>query len=295
MEWLILLTAILLAVLNGTFIHMFNNRDIRGMGDTLLFNGVISMGWVVIMLIWGIVEAGGFVLPSAGAVFYGVLYGANLSIFLLFKMQSFSNGPVSLTSLISSCSFIIPTIFAAIYNHEAIGPIKWIGMAVMLVAFFLCINPKGGTTAIRRNWFVYISLFFCAGGMIGIINKLFQSSDARTEINSMMLVASLVSAVILIVAAFVAGGVTKMGAPKLHKSGVIYVLACAFVSCVYNRLNVYLAGVMPGALLFPISNGSLILCNTLIGVILFKEKLNMRQIAGIVIGFASIMMIGCFR
>ncbi len=292
--WLILLTAVIFAVLNNLFLHKFGNRDIKNTGDILLFNSMISLIWAVIMLVWGIAESGRFVFPSGGAVLYGILYGINLSFFLLFKMQSLATGPVSITSLIASCSFIVPTIFSVFYNSEKVGIIQLLGMAVMLAALFMCMDRRDKSISSNKQWKIFVLMFFCAGGMIGIINKLFQASDAKTEINSMMLVASIVSAIVLAAEGFAMSGLQKTGLPKIYKSGIFYILICGIVSCVYNRLNVYLAGVMPGALLFPISNGSLIFLNTLTGVFIFKEKLSKIQIAGIIVGFLSIIMIGCF-
>ena len=292
--WFILITAILFSNLNYIFLHQFGNRDIKTTSDILLFNSMISLIWVVIIFVWSIMENGRFMMPSTGAIFFGVLYGLNLSVFLLFKMLSLTSGPVSITSLIASCSFIIATIFSVIYNNESVNVIEILGMIVMLLSLFLCMDRKNKSLFATKNWKYYIIIFFFAGGMIGIINKLFQASNAKTELNSMLLVASFVSAFVLAVMGFVLGSIKKTGAPKIYKSGVFYIIACGLVSCIYNRLNVYLAGVMDGALLFPISNGSLLLLNYLTGVFLFKEKLSKIQITGMVIGFISIIMIGCF-
>ena len=292
--WIILLIAIIFSNLNYVFLHKFGNRDIKNIGDILLFNSMISLIWAVIIFIISISGNNGFVMPSAGAIFYGTLYGLNLSVFLLFKMLSLTSGPISITSLIASGSFIVATIFSVIYNNELVSVIKIIGMAVLLFSFFLCMDRKNKNLVATKKWKYYVTIFFFAGGMIGIINKLFQSSDAKTELDSMLLVASIVSTVVLAAMAFILGGVKKTGIPKIYKSGVVYIIACGLVSCIYNRLNVYLAGVMDGALLFPLSNGTLLLLNNVTGILLFKEKLSKIQIVGMIIGFLSIIMIGCF-
>ena len=292
--WIILLIAIVFSNLNYLFLHKFGNKDIKSTGDILLFNSMISLIWAVIIFIISIKGNGGFVMPSAEAIFYGTLYGINLSVFLLFKMLSLTSGPISITSLIASGSFIVATIFSVIYNNESVNAVKIIGMVVLLFSFFLCMDRKNNTLVATKNWKYYVTIFFFAGGMIGIINKLFQSSNAKTEMDSMLLVASFVSAFVLAVMAFILGGVKKTGAPKIYKSGIVYIIACGLVSCIYNRLNVYLAGVMDGALLFPLSNGTLLLLNNLTGIILFKERLSKLQIVGMIIGLLSIVMIGCF-
>ncbi len=292
--WFILMIAIVFSNFNYLFLHQFKNRDIKNTGDILLFNSMISLIWAVILFVWGICENGRFVIPSADAILFGVLYGLNLSVFLLFKMLSLTSGPVSVTSMIASCSFIIATVFSILYNKESVSSIKVIGMVMMLISLFLCVDRKNKNLLASKNWKYYVTIFFFAGGMIGIINKLFQASDAKNELDSMLLTASLVSALVLAVMAVVLDRIQKTGAPKIYRSGIGFILACGVVSCVYNRLNVYLAGVMDGALLFPISNGSLLLLNDLTGVFLFKEKLSKIQIFGMIVAFFSMVLIGCF-
>lgn len=68
----------------------------------------------------------------------------------------------------------------------------------------------------------------------------------------------------------------------------------ASIFCRQKNANGEFGDMVYGALLFPISNGSLLLLNYLTGVFLFKEKLSKIQITGMVIGFISIIMIGCF-
>ncbi|MBP5661674.1 MAG: hypothetical protein J6X30_00790 [Clostridia bacterium] len=264
------------------------------MGDSLVFNAGISVIWVAIIFIWGLISNKGWFFPTSTATFYGVLYGLNLSMFLLFKCQSFVSGPVSLSALIGSCGFIIATIFSTIYNKESMGVIQIIGMCLMIASIYMCINPKKSGMKLTTQWKIYAFLFFCTGGMIGVINKLFQSSSAKEEIDSMMLVASITSAVVLTVVGFGLNKAFKKPAPKISVRNFSFVGACGVVSCVYNRLNVFLAGALPGVILFPVSNGCLIFASSILGVLFFKEKLSVSQKLGIVFGFISIILIGCF-
>lgn len=294
MAYLILAISVTFAVANNFFLRKFNNRDINNVGDSLAFNSGISVIWVMIILIWGLISNGGWLTPSPMAAFYGVLYGLNLSMFLLFKCQSIVSGPVSLSSLIGACGFIIATVFSALYNHERMGIIQILGMCLMIVSIYMCINPEKSKMKLTTRWKVYAFIFFCAGGMIGVINKLFQASAAKEEIDSMMFVASVTSAVILIVVGVLINKVVGKPAPKVSVGNYKFIGVCGFVSCVYNRLNVYLAGVLPGVILFPVSNGCLIFASSILGVLVFGEKLSTNQKIGILLGFISIILIGCF-
>ena len=58
-----------------------------------------------------------------------------------------------------------------------------------------------------------------------------------------------------------------------------------------NKTNTYLSGVLPSVLVFPITNGGVILATTLLSVLFFKEKLSLLQKIGLVIGILGIFSI----
>ena len=61
---------------------------------------------------------------------------------------------------------------------------------------------------------------------------------------------------------------------------------------IVNIINLYLAGVMPKVLFYPVSNGGLIFMTSLCGVILFKEKLSIKQWIGMLLGIAAMCCLG---
>lgn len=70
---------------------------------------------------------------SITGVIYGAAYGVILGLFLLFKMQATAEGPVSLTTLIGSCAFIIATGFSIFYAGESVSIFQLIGMGFLLM------------------------------------------------------------------------------------------------------------------------------------------------------------------
>ena len=59
-----------------------------------------------------------------------------------------------------------------------------------------------------------------------------------------------------------------------------------------NKLNLYLSGVLPGILFFPLVNGGVILLSILASRVLFHEKMTPKQVLGVVLGVLSIFLIG---
>lgn len=291
MIYFYMVLAITFSVLSNMILHKFKNRCFRTPGDVFLFNAGISIVWFFVLLIWILISKE--FLISFQAVIYGIVYGIILCLFLYFKNQSMSEGPVALTSLIGNCAFIIATWFGVFYSNETILPLQFIGMVVIVIALIMCIKPKKGSEKLTIKWFVWCSAFFFAGGLLGIFNKIFGKSDVSNQVNSMMMVASVVSAVLFIGLAYFVNNVSKCEKPQIYKKSLSYVVSCGIVGCVYIRINLWLAGVIPSVIFFPISNGANVLLSTLLGWLLFKEKFNKIQLIGIFTGLGAILLIGC--
>ena len=85
---------------------------------------------------------------------YGVICGIIMCLFLYFKTQSMSSGPAALTSLIGNCAFIIAIWFGVIYANETVVPLQLVGMAIIIIALVMCINPCKSNQKLTLSWFV---------------------------------------------------------------------------------------------------------------------------------------------
>ncbi len=287
--YILLFIAVAFAVINGCILHSFNNRDIRNVGDTFFFNGGISAIWVIILAVFSTVS-GDFVI-SSGSAFYGAIYGVIICSFLLFKNLSLTSGPVSLTILIGSCPFILTTLFGVIFMNQSVNAMQILGIILIIVSLILCISPKKGEK-ISIKWLILSAMFFLAGGGVGILYMVFGASDSASEINGMMFCAACVAFVLYFLVGFIINLISKKPCPKIHKSGIPFILLCGIASCTYMRMNLYLSTVIPSVVFFPLSNSSVVILSTLSGVILFKEKLSKVQISGMLIGLAALVITG---
>jgi len=289
--YLLMAVAILFTAISSCILHKFNNKGIETTGDLFFFNSGISFIWTVIMTCWFF--ASGEVAISPAALVFGTIYGVLLCAFLYFKTTALTTGPVSLTTLISCCAFVIATGFGVVYANEKVNVFQIIGMLMLLVSLVLCVNPKKSGEKLTVKWFVYAFLFFLAGGFVGIFYKVFGKSSAAAEVNGMMLTAAVVSMVMFGLFGVVINKGTGKPMPKIRKSALIYILLAGATSCIYIRLNVSLSAVIPSAVFFPVSNGSTVILSTIAGKFLFGEKLKPIQTIGIIIGFAAIVITGC--
>lgn len=302
MNVLLLMIALLCATGNNISLHVLSNKKVKC--DPFLFNGAILAIWIIILFVYNLGWHG-----ATGYTFiYGVAYGITLAGFTFFKTMAMASGPISLTALIGCSSFVVTTIFNAVYWKEEIGLFEISGIALMIVAILLInLKPNEKNENVARTslkWKIYSILFFILSAVVGIIFRLHQSVDA-VNTNEMMIISSCVAAVALFVVFLIRFGIKRKKEMSLVETGeaadrkqiksiAIIAILCGVLSCVYNRLNIYNSGVLPSIIFFPIFNGGLVITSFVAGEVVFKEKASKLQVAGVIIGILAILVISRF-
>ena len=328
MQYFFLALSVLAAAANNTMLHLPLLK--RSKVNEFVFNIGVAAVWIVLLF----AVNGGVHGFSSRTALFGLLYGIVLAGFLFCKMQAFANGPVHLTSLVGSSSFILTTVFNAVYWKEKVSGWQIAGILMMLAAVFaITWRPHRAESDKKQKltgkWAVYAGAFFFFSALTGIIFRFHQAADA-VHTDEMMIFASAV--VIAFLGILSAGSFlfkrrrrmnaedcrggdanardggdanardgadanARDGIPVKRRTLALCALtaACGVAGCVYNRLNIYLSGAMANAVFFPLFNGGNIILSSLAGRIFFREKLSGLQIAGIVCGmFAVILVSDCF-
>lgn len=206
MLYLFLAVSVLAAVANNMLLHLPILKRCRV--NEFAFNGGVAAVWIVLLLAFN----GGLHGYSSDTFLYGALYGIVLAGFLFCKMQAFANGPIHFTSLIGSSSFILTTVFNAVYWKEAVSPWQIAGIVLMLAAVFLITyRPRRESTEQKQKltwkWKIYAAFFFLFSALTGIIFRFHQAADAaRTD--EMMIFAS---AVVIALLAILGSGAALFG------------------------------------------------------------------------------------
>ena len=328
MQYFFLALSVLAAAANNTMLHLPLLK--RSKVNEFVFNIGVAAVWIVLLF----AVNGGVHGFSSRTALFGLLYGIVLAGFLFCKMQAFANGPVHLTSLVGSSSFILTTVFNAVYWKEKVSGWQIAGILTMLAAVFaITWRPHRAESDKKQKltgkWAVYAGAFFFFSALTGIIFRFHQAADA-VHTDEMMIFASAV--VIAFLGILSAGSFlfkrrrrmnaedcrggdanardggdanahdggdanARDGIPVSRRTLALCALtaACGVAGCVYNRLNIYLSGAMANAVFFPLFNGGNIILSSLAGRIFFREKLSGLQIVGIVCGmFAVILVSDCF-
>ena len=208
----------------------------------------------------------------------------------------FQRSGVTVTSLSSKLSVVLPTIAGVVLFHERISLTAGIGILLALVALVLVIGggKKGtsGATALKegRHWVVVLLpvLIFFGTGIGDILMKLTEQLNKADDMTFMIAFIYFVALLfgVVIVAYDMVTGKSKW-AWKNALGGLVLGLVNFF-----STFNIYQAmRVFDNVVLFPVYNIGVVGLTALIGLALFKERLTWKNYLGMAIALVAVILI----
>jgi len=271
----------------------YTNRKSIGLSGNFVFNAVACLVSTVILQCWG-----GFGISSPFTIALGVAFGAVTSLQGISVLSALQIGPMSYTSVIISFSTLVSALSGVVFFGEALGWAQIVGMVLMLISFVLAVKSDSNEKKANLKWIFMCLIAFFATGSIGVMQKVHQSSQHRGELNAFLIVAFASSAVFCTILALLLKrrdnkSAEEGNAPKSTQLWMMVAVMLINGACIAinNKFNLYLSGVMDSAVFFPIVNGGGLVLTTLAAVIIFKEKLLVKQWIGVVVGIASVIFL----
>ena len=291
------LSASLLALLGGGIVRKYFMSKDASNAATYLFNAAGSVISAAVIFAWG-----GITSVSLFTLLLGIAFGLVTAVQAITHLKALEIGPMSYTQVIISFSTLISAMSGAIFWNETIEWAHWVGIALMLVSFVLAVERKNDEKGVSLRWLAVSLISFLFNGGIGLMQKLHQSSDFKGELNEFLVLAFCVSFIFSLALWFFARRkpsaecrVTDSAANGKKKTALFVFLVLSLLNgstvAVNHKLNLYLSGVMPAAVFFPIINGGGLMITTLAAVIIFKERLSFKQWIGVLVGTTSVIFL----
>lgn len=209
-------------------------------------------------------------------------------VFNIMGLTAQKNG-LSVASVAGKMSVIIPVIFGVITYNESLGVVKVIGIILALIAVYLTSMKKNITT--QRSYLIYPVMLFLGSGII----------DASIKYVETMYVQKggvpLFSAITFL-SAFFFGSVFLL--VKSYKESIKFswkniVGGFALGIPNYFSMDFLLRALktegLESSTIFTINNVSVVLLTTILGLLLFGEKLLVKNWVGIGMAVVSIILV----
>ena len=279
MTFLKITVSIFSTVLKSGLFNSVCKKDLTSSDHKHRFNIIL---YLTCILLFGIGLIGGKI--SLFTVALGILFGIVTAFSSFYQMNALSTGSMHITLLITTSSMIIPTM-SGVFFGEKFSIYKLLAVIVLIGFIYLSLGKSEGGT-INKKWLLYVALAFIFQGSIGVLQKIHQSSEYKSELNAFLFVAFICSLVYSALSS--KKSYKELGFNKKH---VLIAVICGICMYVMNILNLHLSGIIPSQLFFPLVNGSSIILNSLVSIFIFKERISKQQIVGLCGGIASLIAI----
>ena len=217
----------------------------------------------------------------------GILFGLATALGTVFKLRALSKGPLHLTNLITTASTILPAISGALFFGEAFS--IWKLLLVFLLMLFIWISlKKRETVEFGRGWFLDCVISFFAIGSIGLLQKIHQNSNYLDEGNWFVAIGF---AVTVLYSLLPLRHREKTPSKRFPRKEIILALVAGVTIYIPNVFNLRLSGLMPSQIFFPVINGGNIILTSVAALVLFRERVTLRQAVGLIGGIVSLILI----
>ncbi|MBG6233745.1 drug/metabolite transporter (DMT)-like permease [Pedobacter sp. CAN_A7] len=214
--------------------------------------------------------------------------GILLPVIFWFLAASIKNIGIVKTDIAQRLSLFLPILAAYFIFNEQLSTFKIIGLAVGMLAILLTLLKRNQQSGASSNW-VYPLVVFFGFGIIDILFKqvaLLKIIPYTTSLIVVFSIAFLISLVYMLTLAY----------QKKHKIALINVICGVFLG-VFNFGNIlfYLkahqAFASSPSTVFAAMNMGVIILGSIIGVVLFKEKLSKVNYLGLCLALMAIVLI----
>lgn len=237
-----------------------------------------------------------FLLPSINSfslnlttVLYSLLFATFYTVSTVSLTLSIKHGPLSITSLATAYSLIIPTLYGLIVFKENFSLFLFVGLVFLIISLLLVnLEKKGEEKKITLKWAIFTLLAFIGNGGCSTVQKIQQVNQKGNYKNEFMIIALTVTIFVLLIFAFI---YEKSDIKANIKKGFKLYSICGLSNGIVNLLVIILALRMPSSVMFPLISAGGIIATFLISLLVYKEKLSIPQLIGMCFGVVSIIFL----
>ncbi|MEL6917639.1 MAG: GRP family sugar transporter [Bacteroidota bacterium] len=200
---------------------------------------------------------------------------------------------VSVASVATKMSLVIPVLFGLFLYNEKLSAVKVIGIALALIAVYFA-SVKEKSIAINKETLLLPLLVFLGSGLIDTsikyVEETYISKDEFSLFSSTVFASAATVGIFFILA-------RSFSTPlKTNFKNIVagIVLGVPNYFSIYFLLKALNNEGLTSASIFTINNVAIVMCSTLLGILLFQEKVSPKNWGGIALAVLSIFLVAFF-
>lgn len=208
-----------------------------------------------------------------------------IAIFNVMAKTAQNNG-LSVASVASKMSVIIPIVFGIIVFKESIGAQKIVGIILALIAVYLTSLKQKDDVVLTKFLYLPIILFFGSGIIDTCVN--YFAPDDKIHLFS-----ALIFAIAAVIGFSILGYKSFVEKNHFKLKSVPFGIALGIVNygSMYFLLKALRVHGYESSSIFTINNVAIVAISTLIGLLLFKEQISKKNWIGIILALISILIV----
>lgn len=278
---LLILTSTAASLVEGVVIKKYNTKHT---GGGFLFTGIVSL---FSMLFFVVTDKNGFDFRT-GVFVYGIISGIMYCSASVYTYIALECGSFAMTMLILSYTILFSIVYGIAFLGEKATAFTYIGFALLMLSIYFMNGKNVGKRKVTAKWIAAMLISFVGCGGYGIIQRMQQIhyNDACT--NEYMIVTLGFSAIVLIVI----GAVRERGGiGAFIKIGGLYAAGAGVSNGATNFFALVLNTLIPISIAAPMRSGAKIVISFLVSVLIFRERFEKRQLAGLILGALALIFL----
>jgi len=221
------------------------------------------------------------------ALCLGVLF---ITVFNLMAITTQRSG-LSVVSVATKMSVVIPILFGLIYYKESLGIFKIMGIILALIAVYLASIKTNDGLKIKPSNIIFPVLVFLGSGIIDTTIKYLE--DEFIAKNDTPIFSATIYGMAALIGVFFLIFQTIKGKFQFHYKNILAGIALGIPNyfSVYFLVQTLRSDIFDSSGIFTVNNVAIVMVSTLLGILLFKEKLLLKNWIGIGLAIISILLI----
>ena len=294
MGYLLLSIALLAGVTKG-YCGKKTSGYVEQLGDALSANIIrmlfcIGIGFLVVAFSGELPS----LKPSPTLMLITALSGISTSLFVVSWLLSVKKGAYMMVEVFLMLGVLVPILLGRFFLSETVRFNQILGLGLLIVAVLLmCSYNTAVKGKIQKTALIFLILCGLANGLTDFSQRLF--------VHTMTLPASVFNfytyifsaGTLLLISLFLKNKEVpqKDGFVANFKKIFWYILVMALCLFANSYFKTQAATYLDSTQLYPLNQGMSLILSTLMSAILFKEKPNLKCVAGIILSFVALLLI----